>query len=186
MYTPQASYIPKPVYQAAPAYAPAHIPAPVPTPVPAPIYPAAPLPSYTSSLPPSYQTSTPPAAPLVIASTAPPQKALPVYAPVDYAPAHISYPHNPVYNLVVPDSEHHKIKHLKEPKAVRPLAPPPSHKTENDLPHHDPYYKTEAEVAHMDFSDPFFYASTKKIARKDKKDKSASQGHEHQRRLYYY
>ena len=37
----------------------------------------------------------------------------PVYAPVNYAPANTAYPHNSVWNLVVPDSEHHKIKHLK-------------------------------------------------------------------------
>ena len=37
----------------------------------------------------------------------------PVYAPVNYAPANTAYPHNSVYNLVVPDSQHHKIKHLK-------------------------------------------------------------------------
>lgn len=141
VYTPQASYVPQPIYQPAP-------PAPV-------VLTTTQAPKYTS-----------PAAPA----------SLPVYAPVDYAPAPVSYPHNPVYNLVVPEAEHHQIKHLKEPQNVQPLAPPP--KKESKIHHHDPYLKTEEELAHKDFSGPFFYASTKKITRKEKKD-------EHNR-LYHY
>ena len=103
----------------------------------------------------------------------------PVYSPVDYAPAPVSYPHNPVWNLIVPDSEHHKIKHLQEPDHVSPLAPPPA-KTSHGKHIHDPYLKTEAELKYKDFSGPFFYANTKKITNKDKKLKT----HDHNR-LYY-
>lgn len=143
--------------------------------MPQPIYQPAPLvlpsnPTPTTTLAPKQPTYTPPPA-------AAPE--LPVYAPVDYAPAPVSYPHNPVYNLVVPEAEHHKVKHLQEPQNVHPLAPPP--KKESSHPHHDPYLKTEAELAHKDFSGPFFYASTKKITRKEKKE----QEHGHNR-LYHY
>ena len=139
-----------------------------------PVYTPAPVvkPVYTTAKP----VYTP--APTVVYEPAPAVNQ-PVYSPVDYAPAPVSYPHNPVYNLVVPDSEHHKIKHLQEPDHVSPLAPPP--KKEHGKKHeHDPYLKTEAELKYKDFSGPFFYANTKKITNKDKKLKT----HDHNR-LYY-
>lgn len=123
-----------------------------------PVYHHAPPPA--TKAPPLPPKAPPTFAPLSVTEPA-------VYSPKDYSPAPISYPHNPVYNLVVSDAEHHKIKHLKEPKHVSPLAPPPP-KEKNH--HHDPYLKTEEELAHKDFSGPFFYASTKKIIRKEKKD----------------
>ena len=109
--------------------------------------------------------------------------ALPVYAPVEYKPASVEYPHNPVYNLVVPEYEHVQSTYAQEPDHVKPLAPPPKHhkSPENEI-HHDPYLKTEAELAHKDFSGPFFYANTKKIVRKDK-DKSV---HNHNAYKIYY
>ena len=48
-----------------------------------------------------------PVAPVEVKSEAPA-----VYTPSNYQPAPLSYPHNPVYNLVVPEYEHHKIKHI--------------------------------------------------------------------------
>lgn len=98
---------------------------------------------------------------------------------MEYKPAKVEYPHNPVYNLVVPEYESLKSVYAQAPKHVQPLAPPPKHhkSPENEI-HHDPYLKTDAELAHYDFSGPFFYANTKKIVRKEK-DKS------HAYKIYY-
>jgi len=202
-YAPQASY-PQNVYQPAPpvSYKPAPAPPvtykpapaplapapykpftfptpapykPAPSPVPAPYRPApSPAPvTYTTvapTTPPPTTTTTP--APVEVKSEAPA-----VYTPVNYQPAPLSYPHNPVYNLVVPEYEHHKIKHIPEPTNVHPLAPPPSHKKESH--EHDPYYKTGAELSNYDFSGPFFYSSTKHIIRKEKKDGKPKSDDEH-------
>lgn len=134
-----------------------------------------------------YHTTPPPPnyAPVVVTTTTPAPKlaveakAQPVYAPVEYKPAKVEYPHNPVYNLVVPEYESLKSVYAQAPKHVQPLAPPPKHhkSPENEI-HHDPYLKTDAELAHYDFSGPFFYANTKKIVRKEK-DKS------HAYKIYY-
>jgi len=161
-YAPQASYHPQPVYK----------PAPLP-PAPKPV-------SFPTVAPVVITTTTPAPVevkPAPVVEVAKPVLE-PVYAPVNYAPANTAYPHNSVYNLVVPDSQHHKIKHLKEPKEVHPLAPPPAHHAQKTHAH-DPYLKTEAEVSNYDFSGPFFYSSTKNIIRKEKKDGKPKTGAEH-------
>ena len=91
----------------------------------------------------------------------------------------MEYPHNPVYNLVVPEYEALKSTYAQEPTNVHPLAPPPPHKTPKTH-HYDPYLKTETELAHYDFSGPFFYSNTKNIVHKEK-DKSVKD-HEHTHR----
>ena len=117
-----APYAPQPSYHAQPVYSPAPLPlAPQPSYISQPVYKPAPLP------PAQKPVSFPTVAPVVITTTTPAPVEVkpapvvkvvkpvlePVYAPVNYAPANTAYPHNSVWNLVVPDSEHHKIKHLK-------------------------------------------------------------------------
>jgi len=186
-----APYAPQPSYHAQPAYTPAPLPlAPQPSYIAQPVYKPAPLPP--APKPVSFPTVAPYVAPVVTTTTPAPVEVKPapvlevvkpvlepVYAPVNYAPANTAYPHNSVWNLVVPDSEHHKIKHLKEPKEVHPLAPPPAHHAQKGVHAHDPYLKTEAEVSNYDFSGPFFYSSTKNIIRKEKKDGKPKTGAEH-------
>ena len=105
VYAPQASYHAQPVYQPAP---------PAPLPVYTTAAPYTPPPTTTTT---TTTTTTPAPAPLEVKTPEPV-----VYAPVDYAPAPLSYPHNPVWNLVVPEAEHHKIKHLKVCKLFSILA----------------------------------------------------------------
>ena len=117
-----APYAPQPSYHAQPVYTPAPLPlAPQPSYIAQPVYKPAPLP------PAPKPVSFPTVAPVVTTTTTPAPVEVkpapvvevvkpvlePVYAPVNYAPANTAYPHNSVYNLVVPDSQHHKIKHLK-------------------------------------------------------------------------
>ena len=117
-----APYAPQASYHAQPVYSPAPLPlAPQPSYIAQPVYKPAPLP------PAPKPVSFPTVAPVVITTTTPAPVEVkpapvvkvvkpvlePVYAPVNYAPANTAYPHNSVWNLVVPDSEHHKIKHLK-------------------------------------------------------------------------
>ena len=179
-YAAQPYVQPQPVYTVAPSYPSPKTAIVYPEPAPAPVHTPAPTPVHAPVHTPVVLTTTPQPiyepAPAIIT---PVTVAQPVYSPVDYAPAPVSYPHNPVYNLVVPDAEHHKIRHLQEPKHVSPLAPPP--KKEHLEHHHDPYLKTEAELKYKDFSGPFFYANTKKITNKEQKKLKT---HDHNR-LYY-
>ena len=97
----------------------------------------------------------------------------------------MEYPHNPVYNLVVPEYESIKSTYAQQPTKVHPLAPPPPpHKTQKTH-HHDPYLKTETELAHYDFSGPFFYANTKKIVHKEKDKSVKDHEHSHRHRALY-
>lgn len=168
-----------------------------------PAYRQSPPPQASYSARPTYARQRPfyaPTRPPVILTTRKPA----IYAPVDYKPAPVSYPHNAVWNLVVPENEHHKITHLKEPKNVHDIAPPPGPEVffgpnhdENENKISDPHFKTEAELAGKDFSGPFFYANTKSMARKGKsaskthhlssqKQPTNIHGHNRRRRIYYY
>ena len=92
-----------------------------------------------------------------------------------YEPAPISYPHHEWHNSVIPEAEKYHANHRhKHPKHVRILAtPPPKVKTAS----HDPYLKTEEELKGKDFSEPFFYAYTKKIIPRKKNDGKPEKNH---------
>lgn len=68
---------------------------------------------------------------------------------------------------------------LSDPIKAHPIAPPPSKVHEKEV-RPDPFLKSEDELALRDFSEPFFYASTKKIVKEEK-----PKDHGHSPRYYY-
>ena len=78
-------------------------------------------------------------------------------------------PHHEWHNLVVPERQRYHTHHHQHPKHVRVLATPKP-KSPPEIQHHDPYLKTEEELQGKDFSEPFFYAYTKKIKKMKKND----------------
>ena len=93
----------------------------------------------------------------------------------------MAYPHHQWHNVVVPEKErYHANHHHKHPKHVRILATPPP-KVKKPKVHHDPYLKTEGELKGKDFSEPFFYAYTKKIKPRKKDDGKPEKSHAHKK-----
>lgn len=136
-----------------------------------------PLPFYQ----PTYQAPTVPVAP---ATPTPPSYAAtnsyPRYRPNSYVPAPVAYPHHQWHNVVVPEKErYHANHHHKHPKHVRILATPPPKVKKPKV--HDPYLKTEGELKGKDFSEPFFYAYTKKIKPRKKDDGKPEKSHAHKK-----
>lgn len=91
------------------------------------------------------------------------------YVPDSYVPAPVTLTHLPVYNKVVPDEEKARHYVAPHPKNVRPWSPPPpsSDPAAGPKPQEDPYLRTEDDLSGQDFSDTFYYISTKKIKHQD-------------------
>ena len=103
-----------------------------------------------------------------------------IYRPNSYVPAPVAYPHHQWHNVVVPEKErYHANHHHKHPKHVRILATPPPKVKKPKV--HDPYLKTEGELKGKDFSEPFFYAYTKKIKPRKKDDGKPEKSHAHKK-----
>ena len=103
-----------------------------------------------------------------------------IYRPSSYVPAPVAYPHHQWHNVVVPEKErYHANHHHKHPKHVRILATPPPKVKKPKV--HDPYLKTEGELKGKDFSEPFFYAYTKKIKPRKKDDGKPEKSHAHKK-----
>ena len=98
-----------------------------------------------------------------------------LFRPKSFIPAPISYPHHVWHNVVVPEEQRYHKHHHKHPDHVRILATPPPKVKSDHL--HDPYLKTEEELKGKDFSEPFFYAYTKKIHPRKKDDGRPEKSH---------
>lgn len=90
------------------------------------------------------------------------------------------YPHHDWHNLVIPEKERYHASHHQHPQHVRVLAtPPPKVKSRSKF--EDPYLKTEEELKGKDFSEPFFYAYTKKILSRKRNDGKPEKAHSSQK-----